>query len=1140
MLPLSELLTRHQRASGSPPGALQNKGLQQIVYDISAGGLSGTLTSYEAPGHRSRSEVRLGPIATTTGSDGKTTWEQDGAGNVRILRGEELTENKADAGFSLENVDPLKRGGKGGGTMTLRPGRDPESGCYVLEVQPKGGTQQTIYLDPNTYLVRKSVVRKGGIATTISILAYKLLFGTQTPSHMQIQPGGLPLTIDTTLRQATRKPTFSAALFTPPVLPKDWLFLTAGATREVSFPFVTDDNEVVVYASVNGHPLRFLLDSGAGAAFVTAQAAQAAGLTSQGDLPALGYGGSSATGLAAEATLEFGGAVRLSHQTLHVIKDPNVTKLLSEHGHVDGAIGFELLARFVTRLDYTNKTITLTDPAAPRAALDARAVTLPLKLEGRVPTILASVDGHSPARFLVDTGDAGSVHLYTQYAELNGLMPQPGDPRAQTRTGVGVGGAVQETVTPGHTLGLGRMKLGGLGLATMTGPGITRVSTNAGGIGNLVLNHFWVTFDYGRSQMQLVPAPVTAPAPLVPPAKPTPVGTARASKPQFFLAADVSAPMTLESLLQKHLEALGGADAITAIKNTKVVSSVQTGGIQGTITTIYASPDREYEEDKLGILNITQGYDGKTSWQRDSNGNVRPLAGEELKDLRVQLFFDTNSYVLPGRIAGNQTLRPQPEPETGNWIVDALPEGGKPTTLFFDPRTFFIVKEQHLDDNVTVTTTYGDYRTVDGVRFPFQMTVTNGTPRYDIAGTVTQLQNNIPLPAGQFLPPAGSDKFHFLRPGQTSATVPFDMNDGEIGLSVRINGQPARVFLDSGASTIALSQQTATRLGLKSSGFLEARGYGGSTDLHPIQISRLEVPGAVELSDVTAVAIEMPDALNSYFSRPIAGFVGYDLLAHFVVRVDFPRRQITFIQPNAFHPSFRDGKALPLELDNDVPSVEAQFDSLPAQRFLLDTGDEAALRLYSPFVAQNGLDKKYPHGLTTAGGGIGGISRSRVTRIRSLKVAGVTLRDIPTDFSLDAKGGASVVNAGSLGATLLSRFVVTFDYPHSRVYFKPAANVGAPFVTETTGVTLMETKDPQGRAHVVIAEIQARSAAVRSALNAFDEVLAIDGRRTAQLGLSASRRLLSPLSGRQSHTLLVQSTIGRPRAVQVPLFDPLQ
>ena len=502
-------------------------------------------------------------------------------------------------------------------------------------------------------------------------------------------------------------------------------------------------------------------------------------------------------------------------------------------------------------------------------------------------------------------------------------------------------------------------------------------------------------------------------------------------------------------------------------------------------------------------------------------------------------FFDTNSYVLPGRIPGKLTLRPQTEPDTGSYIVDALPEGGKPSTLFFDPQTFFIVKEQHLDDNLLVTTTYGDYRTVDGARFPFRMATTNGTARYDIVGTVTQVENNIDISPGLFEPPHIGSKFRFARPGQTRATVPFDMDDGEIGLAVRLNGQLARVFLDSGASGIALSQTTATKLGLKSSGFLEARGYGGSTDLHPILINRFEVPGAVQLTDVTAIAIDLPDTLNSYFQRPLAGFVGYDLLAHFVVRVDFPRKQITFIQPEAFHPTLADGKAVPLELDNDVPSIKARLESLPPQRFLIDTGDEAALRLYSPFVTQYGLDKKYPHGILSTGGGIGGVSQSRVSRIGSFEVAGVKLRGVPTDFSLDTKGGASLVNAGSLGATLLSRFVVTFDYPHSRVFFASTSKTRSSFITRTTGLTLTETKDPHGRAHLVVAEINPQSPAINSGLNTFDEVLAIDGRRANQLGLTGARHLLLASSGRQSHILLVQSTIGKPRTVNVPLFDPL-
>ena len=1089
------------------------------------------MATYEAPPHRSRMEMRLGPIVTTTGTDGKVTWEQDGAGNVRILGGEELAERSADAGFSLENFDPLKDGKMA--VVSLRPALDPVTNCYVLDVRPKNGSQQTIYLDPKTYLVKKTVERKGGLAGTITVLAYQRQDGTQIPSHMQIQYAGLPLTVEANLKSVTRLPAVTASFFAPPTSAKDWQFLAPGPRVAATLPFANDNNEIIFPVTINGHALRFLLDSGSGTAFVTEAGAKIAGLTTQGNLPALGYGGTAETGLAADTTLDVGDAVRLSHLTLHVIKDPAITQLLTERGHVDGAVGYELFARLRVGIDYADKTLTFTDPSASFPAPPAGTTVVPIKLENRMPTIMASVDGRAPGRFLVDTGDSGAAHLYTQYAEANHLMPSPNASGVTTRQGVGVGGQITETLSPGHTLRAGSIGVSGLTLSTMTGPGISQLSSQAGGIGNLFLNHFVATFDYAQGKLFLAPAPFAPPAPNS--------GGARAeAMPRFLLADADTTPMTLPRLLQKHLTALGGAATLTAIHNTKITSEVQTGGITGTISTIYAAPDKEFEEDKLGILDNLQGYDGKIAWERDTNGNVRALAGEELKDLRVQLFFDTNSYVLPGRIPGKISLRPQTEPGTGNYIVDTFPEGGKPSTIFFDPHTLMIVKEQHLEDDVLMVTTYSDYRMVDGTPFPFHTVTTNGTARYDIVGSVTSIENNVALPPGIFTEPSGGKNFSFVKPGATSATVPFDMDDGEIGLEVKLNGTPERVFLDSGAGGIALAQSAATALGLKSSGFLEVRGYGGSTDQHPVLMHTLEVPGAVQLTDVAAIAIDLPEQLNNYFTRPLAGFVGYDLLSHFAVRIDFPHKKLTFIGADSFHPTAADGVEMPLTLDSNLPTIQAHADALPPSQFLIDTGDaDAAVRLYGPYIAANNLGKKYPHGAMTVGGGIGGVSRSRRTRIKSFTVAGITFPNIPADFSLDTKGGASIVNAGSLGSRLLSRFIITFDYPHNRVFFAPVPSTRTAFVTRTTGISLMETKDKQGRAHVAVADILPGAPALKAGLSDFDEVLAIDGKPAGQIGLAGARRLLSS-SAVSHHTLLVQSTIGKPRTVAVRSFDPLE
>lgn len=1146
-LTLAQLLARHDKAAQTP-ASRKDKHAHKVVYTVAAGGLSGTLTTWDASGHRTRTEMVMGPIAMTTGSDGKRRWQQDGTGNVRILGGEELSEDSADAGFSLEDYDPLGKS-KSGTSVKLRPGRDKATGCYVLDVLPKGGSEQTILIDPNTYLVRQTTQHKSGMDSTVKFLAYQSQFGTQIPSRMEIGFGGLPLTITATLASATALPQVSAALFEPPTAARDWKFLWPGV-HTAMLAFTDEDGEIVIPVVVNGHTLRMLLDSGAGSAFVTAEAARTAGLTTEGDLPAIGYGGSTATGLAKDATLELGQTVALSHQVMHVIKDEAVTKQLSALG-VDGAVGYEIFSRFTVRIDYPGKRLTLSDPAYPQP-VSGKAVVLALKLETRTPTILASVDGKTPARFLVDTGDSGALHLYTAYASANGLLPKEGDLTVLKQQGVGVGGTLSEQVSPGHTLTLGRLTLQNVPIATMTGGGISGISSHAGGLGNLILNRFVATFDYAHGRLTLAEAkpgplfPHRRLAPQVRPALDEPAAAPPAEVPPVPVPpvppvpASPDAVLTLDALLAHHLEVLGGKAAVEAITNTRVTANVETGGIKGTIVTVFAAPDKEFEEDHLGILHITQGYDGKTAWQRDTNGNIRPLAGEELRDLRVQLYFDTNSYVIPGRIPGTMTLRPAPEPGTGNWIVDALPEGGKPTTLFFDPKTWFIVKEQHLDDNVQVTTTYDDYRTVDGVRFPFLTKTTNGTPRYDITGTVTRIENNVTLSPGLFTPPTDTDKnYGFVTPGKASATVPFDMDDGEIGFDVKINGTTERVFLDSGASGIAISQRVATQLGLKSSGVLEARGYGGSADLHPILIDTFEVPGAVKLTNIASIALDLPASLDSYFTRPSAGFVGYDLLTHFVVRIDFAHKKLTFIDADTFKPTAADGKAVPIELDNNVPSLSAHLDSLPGARFLIDTGDESHLRLYSPFVAKYGLNKKYPHGALTLGGGIGGVSRSRQTRIGSFTVAGVTLKSVPTDFSLDAKGGASNVLAGSLGSGLLSRFVLTLDYPHSRAFFAPTADMKAPFETRTSGISLLETKDPHGGTHLAVADLRPEAPAAKAGLHVFDEIMSIDGKPVKGLSLAAARRLLSARAGVSGHILRVQSTVGAPRTIRAGFYDPL-
>ena len=366
---LSSLLAKHAKAV-LVPGVKSSDGDQQTTYSIDAGGLSGTLQETNAKPHKFRVEMLLGPLHEITADDGVTGWQQDSTGNVRVVRGAELTENRVSASFSLETYDPIKDAKKG--KVKLQSRREPGTGAYILDVAPTGGDAQTLYLNPKTFLIDKIVAHAGAVSGTIAIRAYRAVGGEKVPSVLDISYAGLPVAIRAELKSSEHLAKIDPALFQVPESAKDYEFLSPTPAQSVEVPFTFDQGEIVVAATINDHPVRLLVDSGAGTSFITGKASDAIGLKPQGDMAAVGYGGAAATGIAAKATIELPGLVRLKGQVVYVIKDPKLAQSLDDRARVDGALGYDLFARFRVRIDYDKKVLLLTEhgvaPAIPPPA----------------------------------------------------------------------------------------------------------------------------------------------------------------------------------------------------------------------------------------------------------------------------------------------------------------------------------------------------------------------------------------------------------------------------------------------------------------------------------------------------------------------------------------------------------------------------------------------------------------------------------------------------------------------------------------------------------------------------------------------------------------------------------------------------
>lgn len=109
-------------------------------------------------------------------------------------------------------------------------------------------------------------------------------------------------------------------------------------------------------------------------------------------------------------------------------------------------------------------------------------------------------------------------------------------------------------------------------------------------------------------------------------------------------------------------------------------------------------------------------------------------------------------------------------------------------------------------------------------------------------------------------------------------------------------------------------------------------------------------------------------------------FVGWEFLQTFVVRMDFQRNELTFI--DLVHFVKRQGAAVPLILKKHGNGIylDARVDGIPG-RFQLDSGNEIGLFLNSAFVQQYHLRTKLHATLRGwNGNGMGGDSPERGSR----------------------------------------------------------------------------------------------------------------------------------------------------------------
>jgi len=129
---------------------------------------------------------------------------------------------------------------------------------------------------------------------------------------------------------------------------------------------------------------------------------------------------------------------------------------------------------------------------------------------------------------------------------------------------------------------------------------------------------------------------------------------------------------------------------------------------------------------------------------------------------------------------------------------------------------------------------------------------------------------------------------------------------------------------------------------------------------------------------------------------------------------------------------------------------------------------------------------------------VGGIIRFKLAKVPHLILGIFHFSEVVAAVP-DASSGvlANANIAGFIGAGILRRFTVTWDYTHSIMFLQPNRALQAPFETDASGMHLVST-GPTYQA-VVIDTVLPGSPAASAGLEAGDEILSVDKARGAPL-----------------------------------------
>jgi PDZ domain/Aspartyl protease len=340
-----------------------------------------------------------------------------------------------------------------------------------------------------------------------------------------------------------------------------------------------------------------------------------------------------------------------------------------------------------------------------------------------------------------------------------------------------------------------------------------------------------------------------------------------------------------------------------------------------------------------------------------------------------------------------------------------------------------------------------------------------------------------------------------LQAPATPLEIPLRFVANEVRLEATINGHgPFQLILDTGMPTpgvLLFESERVQALGLEDTGQRVRVGGGGSEEqtTQALLVQGLALAlGPLSIPKTGGIVMPKPEG----FPPAVDGVIGAELFFHYVVRIDLDRQRLVLSEPAGWAPP-EGACSVPLVRQGGMVFVDL--------RVAVGAGEPATARVVVDIGAAHALSLNRREDGTFAppadaidmplGRGIQGVLQGQAGRVRRVELGSFAFDGVVVSFpgAAHQRPGGGDFHDGNLGAGILKRFNVTFDYAGERMLLEKSKRFAEPFDAEMAGLEFDWQPDSSLKVRTVLPRSPGAAADVREG----DILLSIDGQPTSAL-----------------------------------------